>query len=219
MSQTPSTTSIVTSRLRGTSTSTKKTLKELENADGINTDVRSKEQAMAFLQAKEYLVPGKQTDLQTLAHILLQFGNAAAWAPKVIVDGIRAVAFLMADAGAQYMAEEITDMVKGMLREHMENLTANTETAVREAVEEVTHTTQKIADQINDLKDELRETADHLATSTQELLQSAQDAIEKTEGKTTATQSRIEHQAQTHPTSYATAVQSQIPTAHAEVVS
>lgn len=98
-------------------------------------DMRSKEQAIAFLQAKEYLVPGKSADLQTLAHILLQFGNVAVRAPKVVVDGIRAVAFLITDTSAQYMAGEITDMVKALLQEHMDNLTTNMETVVREAVD------------------------------------------------------------------------------------
>ena len=88
MSQTPSSSPPVTTRQRGTSSTIKKTQKELENADGINTDVRSREQAIAFLQAKEYLVPGKSADLQTLAHVLLQFGNAAVRAPKVVIDGI-----------------------------------------------------------------------------------------------------------------------------------
>ena len=60
----------------------KKTQKELENTEGINTDVRSREQAIAFLQAKEYLVPGKSVNLHTLAHVLLQFGNAAVQVPK-----------------------------------------------------------------------------------------------------------------------------------------
>ena len=104
-------------------------------------DVRSKEQAVAFLQAREYLVPGKSADLQTLAHILLQFGNMVIWAPKVVVDGIRAVVFLIVDAGAQHMVGEITDMVKVLLQEHIENLTTNTEIVVREAVEGITHTT------------------------------------------------------------------------------
>ena len=106
MSQTPSSSPPVTTKQRGTSSTTKKTQKELENADSIDTDVRSRKQAIVFLQAKEYLVPGKLVNLQTLAHILLQFGNAVVWVPKVVMDGIRAVTFLIADVGAQQMEEK-----------------------------------------------------------------------------------------------------------------
>ena len=63
--------------------------------------------------------------------------------------------FLIVDMGAQQMAGEVTSMVKVLLQEHIENLTTNTETVVREAVEEVTHTTRKIADQMDELKEEL----------------------------------------------------------------
>ena len=66
----------------------KKTQTELKNTEGINMDGRSREQAIAFLQAKEYLVPGKSVDLHTLAHVLLQFGNVVVQAPKVVIDGI-----------------------------------------------------------------------------------------------------------------------------------
>lgn len=46
-----------------------------------------------------------------------------------------------------------------LLQEHMENLTTNMETVVREAVKGVMHTTQRIADQMDDFKDKLQEMA------------------------------------------------------------
>jgi len=98
----------------------KKSMKELESAKGINTDVCSKELAITFLQGNDYLVPGKPIDLHTLAHILLQFRNVAIKVPKIITDGIRAVAFLMVNASMQQMASEIVVMVKQQLQEQME---------------------------------------------------------------------------------------------------
>ena len=93
----------------------KKTQPELKNTEGINMDGRSREQAIAFLQAKEYLVPGKSVDLHTLAHVLLQFRNVVVWEPKVVIDRIRAVTFLIMDTGTQQMAGEVMDMVKVLL--------------------------------------------------------------------------------------------------------
>lgn len=87
-------------------------MKELESTKGINTDVHSKEQAITFLQGKDYLVPGKPIDLFTLAHVLLQFGNVAIKVPKIITDGVRVVTFLMANTSMQQMANEISLMVK-----------------------------------------------------------------------------------------------------------
>ena len=58
-------------RQKTNATAAKKTQKDTDNTDSLNTDVQMKEQAIAFLTIKEYLVPGKPTDLQTLAHILL----------------------------------------------------------------------------------------------------------------------------------------------------
>ena len=126
------------------------------------------------------------------------------WAPKVVIDGIRAVAFLVMDTGAQQMAGEVMDMVKVLLQEHIENLTTNTETVVREAVKGVTHTMRKIADQMDKLKEELRETADYLSGSMQELLQTTQELVEKTDAKTVPTQNATEYQA--HPGTYTAAV-------------
>jgi hypothetical protein len=63
------------------------------------------------------------------------------------------------------MAEEITEIMKLQLQEHMESLTTNTETVIREAIEGVMHMTQKIADQMDDFKEELRETAKHETSS------------------------------------------------------
>jgi hypothetical protein len=43
---------------------TTRSQKELEEAEGQNTDVRSKEQAIDFLTAKQYLIPGNPIDLK-----------------------------------------------------------------------------------------------------------------------------------------------------------
>jgi hypothetical protein len=63
MPQSPGTSAPMTRQKTNT---TAKTQKELEDAEGQNTDVRSKEQAIDFLTAKQYLIPGNPIDLQTL---------------------------------------------------------------------------------------------------------------------------------------------------------
>jgi len=77
---------------------TKRTQKELEEVEGLSIDIQSKEQAIKFLTAKQYLTPGNQADLQTLAYVLLQIGNTTGRIPKQVTDGIRAVAFLLTNA-------------------------------------------------------------------------------------------------------------------------
>jgi hypothetical protein len=51
----------------------KKTWKELEDAEGPGS---YSDQALAFLQAKEYLGPGELVGLFTLSYILLQLVHA-----------------------------------------------------------------------------------------------------------------------------------------------
>jgi len=41
----------------------KKNKKELENVEGMATDVRTKEQAVSFLTLKDYLIHGNPVDL------------------------------------------------------------------------------------------------------------------------------------------------------------
>lgn len=60
-----------TTRQKAVASLTKKSRAKLEAADGLNMDIRSKEQAIMYLTAKEYLIPGKPTDLQILSHVLL----------------------------------------------------------------------------------------------------------------------------------------------------
>ena len=114
-------------RQKANTTTAKKTQKELEDAEGQNTDVRSKQQAVDFLTAKQYLIPSNPIDLQALAYVLLQLGCATTRVPKQVTDGIRAVAFLLANASAQQITDEITSMVKNQLQEHIEVFSSNTE--------------------------------------------------------------------------------------------
>ena len=55
-------------------TTMRKSKKDLETADGLNTDIQLKQQAIAYLTAGDYITLGKQLDLHILSHILLQFG-------------------------------------------------------------------------------------------------------------------------------------------------
>ena len=119
MPQSPGATAPTTRQKANTTT---RTQKELEEAEGQNTDIRSKEQAIDFLTAKQYLIPGNPINLLTLAYALLQIGSATTRGQKQITDGIRAVAFLLANASTQKIADEITEMVKSQIQEHIENL-------------------------------------------------------------------------------------------------
>jgi gas vesicle protein len=208
MSQ-PHTTTPLQTRQKSLATTTKKTQKELENAEGINTNVRNKQQALTFLQKKEYLVPGKPVDLQTLSHILLQFGNAAIKVPKTLTDGIRAVAILIADARAQQMAEEITTAVKIQLQEQMETFNTHVEN-MRDTVEHVTEAAKEITERMDEFKEEFQ-------GSTEEILQVTQDLAEKTADNATERQGAPTQRMQ-QPT-YTTITQQQtIPAAHITVI-
>ena len=123
-------------RQKATTSTTKRPQKATESMEGINTDVQTKEEAIGFLTTREYLLPGKPADLLTLSHILLQLGTTTVRMPKVLTDGIRAIAILMANAAAQHMADEITKIVKAQLQEHLEDFTTNVET-MRDAVKYV----------------------------------------------------------------------------------
>ena len=106
---------------------TTRSQKELKEAEGQSTDIQSKEQAVEFLMVKQYLIPGNPTDLQTLAYVILQIGSMTTKGQKQLVDGIRTVTFLLANASAQKIADEVTEMVKNQLYEHIENFTSEVE--------------------------------------------------------------------------------------------
>jgi methyl-accepting chemotaxis protein len=146
----------------------KKTQKDLENADSLNTDVRTKEQATEFLIAKEYLNPGKPTDLQTLSHILFQLRHPMIRMPKVLTDRIRAVTILLADASAQQMADMITETIKSQLQECMTAFMAEVET-MRDTVKHVTVAAIDIKGKMEDFNEGFQETADQLAQAAHEL--------------------------------------------------
>ena len=189
-------------RQKTDASTTRKTQKDTDNSDGLNTDVRTKEQAIAFLTVKEYIVTGKPVDLQTLAHILLQFGHSAAKISKPLMEAIRSVALLIADAAAQNMADDITTMVKEQLQEHMENFNMNVET-MRDAVEHVTEAAKKITGKMDELNDDFQDTAEQIAQVTQELTEKTAEKITEQENQ---------------PSTYAAAVQYQPHPIHEEVI-
>ena len=204
MSQSPAQTAPNTRQKTATST-TKKTRKELEDADGLNTAVKSKQQALAYLTAGDYIIPDKPVDLHILAHILLQFGITNKL-PKPVTDGIRAVAFLIEDAHGQQTATNITEIVKTQLQEQMETFTADME-AMRDAVEHVTEAAKTITKKMDEFNDGFQETADQLAQATIDL-------TEKTaETANTTTPTPIQA-----PTTYATVAQLYERNNHAEVI-
>ena len=90
MSQSPAPMAPNTRQKAATST-TKKTSRELEDADRLNTAVKSKQQTLAYLT--DYIIPDKPVDLHILAHILLQFGITNK-RPILVADGIRAARVL-----------------------------------------------------------------------------------------------------------------------------
>ena len=70
-------------------TSVRKARKELEDANNITTDVKSKQQAITYLTTGDYLPQGASINPHTLAHVLLQF-SASNKMLKTMAEGIRA---------------------------------------------------------------------------------------------------------------------------------
>jgi methyl-accepting chemotaxis protein len=173
MVQPPASTPPLT-RQKTATTTTRKTQKDLDNAEAINTDVRTRDDAIGFLTSKEYLLPGKPADILTLSHILLQLGTAAMRMPKALTDGIRAVAILMTDAAAQHMADEITAVVKTQLQEHLEAFTDDIET-MRDAIEHVTGAAKVFTGKMEEFNDSFQETTEQLVQATQELTERNND--------------------------------------------
>jgi hypothetical protein len=124
MSQSSRTSAPVTRQKASTIT---RSQRDLEEAEGQNMDVWMKEQAINFLIAKNFIIPGNPLDIQTLAYVLLQIGSMMTRRQKQITDLIRVVALLLANASTQRIAEEITKMVKSQLQVHIEKFTAGVE--------------------------------------------------------------------------------------------
>jgi len=163
----------------------KRTQKELEEVEGQSTNVWSKEQAIEFLTAKQYLTPGNQADLQTIAYILLQLGSTTGRIPKQVTDRIRAVAFLLTNASTQQIMDKITTMVKYQLQEHIEAFTSNIEN-MWDTIEHVTVATDKITGKKDEFSDDFQVTTEQLAQVTQELMEKTMESANKTTTETTA---------------------------------
>jgi len=159
-----------------------------------------------FLHTKDYLVPGKPVDLLTLSNILFQFNYAATKMPKPLTDGIWAIAFLLADATAQHMAEKVTTVVKAHLQEQLESFNTNMET-MRDAVEHVMEAAKEITNKMNEFNDEFQETSEKLAQTSQDLADKTQEAV--TQDHTTQ---------DACPATYTTIAQQHIPIAHLTII-
>jgi methyl-accepting chemotaxis protein len=182
--------------------------KELKEAEGQNMDVRLKEQAIDFLMVKQYLIPSNTIDLQALAYVLLQIGSAATRGQIQLADGIRAVAFLLANASTQKIADEISKMVKNQIQEHIENFTSGVEN-MRDTVEHVTTATKTMTGKIDEVKDGLQETTEKLTQATQELTEKTAESTNK------ATTDQV---FDPQPMTYAVAMQQEAHADHAEVI-
>jgi len=170
MSQSPVPT-VPNTRQKTTTTTLRKSRKDLEDANSLNTTIRLKQQAITYLTAGDYVTPGKQIDLHILSHILLQFGVTNKL-PKPIMDGIRAVAFLMEDTYTQQITDNIAMRVNMQLTNHMETFAANVND-MRDVVEHVTRVAKLVTGKMDKLNDRFQETADQLAQATQELAKKA----------------------------------------------
>jgi septal ring factor EnvC (AmiA/AmiB activator) len=137
--------------------------------------------------------------------------------PKVITDRIRAVAFLMANANAQQMANKVVETVKIQIQEQMETFNTNVET-MRDAVEHVTNATRDITTKIDEIKDGLGESTDHIMEATQELKNTTHKLIEKITENKTAPHTTPAQLTNTAYTTYAAINQQNMPTALATVV-
>jgi hypothetical protein len=124
------------------------------------------------------------------------------------MDGIRAVAFLLANASAQKIADKVTEMVKNQLQEHIESFTSGVEN-MRDAVEHVTTATNTMTSKIDEVKDGLQETTEQLTQATQELTEKTAESTNKTQTDPTFA---------SQPMTYAAATQQELHADHAEVI-
>jgi hypothetical protein len=180
---------------------TRRTRKKLKDANRINTEVKTKQQVLAYLRAGEYIIPDKPIDPHILAHILLQFGVNNKLL-KSITDGIRVVAFLIEDTYNQQTANNIIEIIKIQLQKQIEVLMADMET-MRDIVEHITEATKMITKKIDEFNDGFQETANQLAQATIDLMEKTTEAI--------ATPMQA-------PITYATIVQTQERNNHVEVI-
>ena len=137
MSQ-PQVPTILNTRQKITTTTLRKSKKDLEDANGLNTAICLKQQPIAYLTAGDYIMNSKQIDLHILSHVLLQF-RVTNKLPKPITDSIRAVVFLMEDAHMQQIADSIAMRVNAQLTDHMEAFIVSVKN-LRDVVEHVTRT-------------------------------------------------------------------------------
>jgi methyl-accepting chemotaxis protein len=143
----------------------RKSKKDLEESDRLNTTICSKEQAVTCLTAGDYIIPSKQANLHILSHVLLQVGITNKLM-KPVTNIIRAVAFLIEDAHAQQVADTIVMKIKSQLTEHTESFIASVEN-MRDAVEHIKNVTKSVTGKMDELNDRFEETADQLAQVTQ----------------------------------------------------
>lgn len=174
-----------TTRLR-TVAAPKKTRRELEDADNVNTTVKSKQQAIAYLTTSDYIPQGASVNPQTLAHVLLQL-SVSNKIPKTMMDVIRAVAFLMEETYEQQLAKGIVDIVKEKLEEQLGNYASNVET-MRDAVEHVTGAAKVITGKLEEFTDGFQASTDQLAQATYELTEKTTDTANKIPATTTPVQ-------------------------------
>jgi hypothetical protein len=127
--------------------------------------------------------------------------------PKTLTDCIFAIAILITDQAAQNVANDIVTMVKIQLQEHLDTFTTNVET-MRDAVEHVTDAAKVVTGKLSEFNEGFQESADHLAQATQEL-------AEKTAENADSAKERNLSQ---HLTTYASALQQQIPPAHEAMI-
>jgi len=162
---------VLNTRQKTTTITLRKSRKDLEDADGLNTTIRLKQQAIAYLMAGDYVTPSKQLDLHILSHVLLQFGVTNKL-PKPIMDSIRAVTFLMEDTYTQQITDNIAMRINAQLTDHMETFATNVNN-MRDMVEHVTRVAKLVMGKMDKLNDGFQETADQLAQATQELTEKA----------------------------------------------
>jgi methyl-accepting chemotaxis protein len=160
-------------------TTTKKTRKELEDEDGLNTSIRSKQQAISYLTMGDYITPGKLIDLHILSHILLQFGISNKLL-KLVMDGIRMVAFLMEDAYMQQIADSMAEIIKAQLSDHMKTFVTNIKNMC-DTVEHVTGAAKAMMGKMDKFNDGFQELAEKLAQATQELTEKMAEVASRTQ--------------------------------------
>ena len=166
----PQARSQVTRAMRETSSSstTQKTREELVKASGIPTDIYDGEVGQQHLEKSGYLAAGAPITMSALSMAALRLSQCTAKIPKPIMEGIRALAFVMEKMATDQMVEVVALAVVEKLTPHLEQATAAT-TSITSAVSDLSLVAVGSTKAINDFREEFHDLTKKLSDAVEVL--------------------------------------------------